>query len=72
MGQREVKYEVSEPSDGLSIWVDDADFEGMDAGEIEYAIGEAIQEHFLERVGWHSESRPEVVAAIIADKESSE
>ena len=67
MAMREIKYEVSEPSDGLSVWVDDADFEGLDPSDISDQIGEAIHDDFLERVSWHASERADVVAAIVAN-----
>lgn len=69
--KRIVEYEISLPMISLSVEVEDDDFEDMDDGDIEYAIGEVIQEHFENNVSWSAKNRDEVVAEIIHSKEPS-
>ena len=67
--KRTVEYEISLPTKRLSVEVEDADFEGLDKGDIEYEIGEFIQDHFENNVSWYAKNRCEVVSEIMRSKE---
>lgn len=61
-----VEYEVSHFIGSPFVLVEIGDFDDIEDEDLEYAIGEVIQEHFEQNVSWHAKNRAEIIRQIIA------